>query len=791
MIKRFFTIAFRRIRQDAILSSINIVGLALGIASCLVITLYVWNETHYDTFNKNFENIYRVVEKQDQSGQWYNVAVTPGPLAPVLQSSFPEIVNVTRFGKWSGLLKHASSTIEVKNIQLTDHSIFDMFDFQMMKGDVSNALMQANEIVLTESVATKFFGSDWMKNDHIIGQTITLNKETVFTVVGVVQDPPANSSIQFDALLPLSYLFASDKWSNKWNSNNYHTYVQLKPQTNAVTFQGKIKSLLAKQIDGSKDELQLQPLQDQYLKSTFDFHTDWGKRSSITYIQILIGVAILLLIIACFNFVNLSTARFLKRSMEVGVRKVSGASRTQLALQFLSESFLLSLIAGGVAVMIIVLAMPWIEAITGSPFNDVLTKPVFLTLFVGFIMLISTVAGIYPALSLASVKPGLVLKKADATASGRSIRKGLVVAQFTISLSLIICTIFMYRQFQFIRQQDLGFDKEQLINVRLGGQLGGASVAFKNDIATIPGVLSAAPATISMANVDNSSNMTWDGMQESDKFLVTQANVDPDFIPSLKMELVSGKNFSAQRTNDTSTYILNESAVKRMGFDNNSVLGKQIGFWGAKGRAIGVVKDFNFKPLRTGVEPFIFRYQPQDRYFNMFVKIQPGQTQSVLAQLAKKYKQYEADVPFQYSFVNEDIEAAYKGDRQIVTVLALFAALTILISCLGLFGLSVFSVERRVKEIGIRKVLGATLLSITRLLASDFLKLVLVAVIISTPIAWYAVSKWLQQYAYRTDVSWWIFGLAGVTVLFVAFATVSVQSIRTAAANPVKSLRTE
>ncbi|MEO5891825.1 MAG: ABC transporter permease [Ferruginibacter sp.] len=791
MFRNYFKIAIRGIWKNKVFSSINIIGLALSMACCLVISMYVWNEWQHDKFHKDWRNIYRVTEKQDQAGVLYNVAVTPGPLAPQLQKDFPEIVNAVRFGNWGGLLKNGTHTYEEKNIQLTDNSIFKVFNFPLIKGNPATALQSPGEIVITEKIAEKYFGKDWQTNPAILGETFRFNNEFDFKVAGIAKNLPTNSSIQFDILLPLSYLFNSDKFSYKWNSNNYHTYLQLKPGTNISTFGKKIEQRLHSYNADTKDVMILQPLRDQYLKSAFDFSTDWGKRGNIKYIKIFAGVGFLLLIIACVNFINLSTARSVKRSLEVGIRKVNGASRKQLVLQFLSESLLMAFVAGVLAVFIISCAQPLLESITGVQINTIFLQSMFVPFFLCFIVLIGLLAGLYPALILSAYNPVKVLKKAGGIHFGRRFRQALVIGQFAISVTLIICTSFMYRQLRFIQQKDLGFDKALLLNVRLGGQLAEKPALFMHDIGTIPGVANIAPTTMSLANVENSSYMEWEGMQKDEKFLVTQANVDPGFLPTLNMRLVSGQNFSRQLTNDTANYIVNESAVKRMGYNISNAIGKAVTFWGTKGRIIGVVKDFNFKPLNSAIEPFIFRYQPRERYFSTFIKILPGYSQPVIKQVERLYKKYETEAPFEFSFLDDKINQQYLDDKRTASIILVFANLTIFVGCLGLFGLTVFSAEQRIKEIGIRKVLGAGLASIITLLSKDFLKLVVTAIVIAVPVAWYITGKWLENYAYRISIEWWVFVLTVFSVVGLAAITISIQAIRTAIANPVNALRTE
>ena len=784
-------IAARNIWRNRVFSIVNIMGLSLSIACCISIALYIWNEIHFDDFHRNAANIFRVTEKQNQAGTLYNVAVTPGPLAPALQKDFPEIENTVRLGYWSGTLRYSHQSFEEKNIQLTENSFFSVFNFPLLKGNRKTALASPGDIVLTERTAEKYFGKEWASNPAILGQRFRLNNETDFTVAGIAKNPPANSSIQFDVLLPLLYYFQSDEWANKWDANNFHTYLQLKPGTQLSAFEKKISRQLQAYHPPTKDLVQLQPLKAQYLYSSFDFKTDWGRRSNIKYINIFAGVGILLLIIACVNFINLSTARSVKRSMEVGIRKVNGATRGQLIRQFLSESVLLAGIAGVLAIIMVSALQPALSSMAGSAIDTSLSRSMILPFLVLFVLVIGLLAGLYPAFFLSAFNPARVLKKTGSTQSGKWFRQALVVGQFTVAVTLISCTFFMYRQLRYIQQKDLGFDKTQLVSLRLGGQLKEKAALYKHELESIAGVTAAAPATMSLVDVENSAYLEWEGMKEEDKFLITQSNADPDFIPALGMQLLYGNNFSWQKAGDTASYIVNEAAVKKMGLSYDSIIGKNVRFYGAKGTIIGIVKDFHFKPMSTGIAPFILRYQPWSRYFNLFVRIAPGKTRDVLLQAEKIYKKYEATAPFEFSFVSDRLEASYKDEKRTAGFILLFANLSIFIGCLGLFGLTVFSAEQRIKEIGIRKVLGAGMLSVTGLLSKDFLQLVIIAIAIAVPAAWYSSSKWLNNYAYRINIDWWVFVWVALLVTGIAFVTISFQAIKAAMANPVKTLRTE
>jgi predicted permease len=795
MLYNYFKIAFRNLWRNKSFSAINVIGLALGMAVCILIGLYVTNECSYDRFHTRFDRIYRVVETQKQADGMHPVAVTPGPLAAALQSDFAEVEKTARIGSWHGLLQHEATAVD-ENILIVDGSLFEVFDFPMVSGNPRKLLANPDEVILTEKMAAVLFGSDW-KRKGIIGQTIVLTDTQTrpVKVVGVARNLPANSHIQTDVFLSFKTLEKYDEWSMKWNSNSYHTYLLLHSQADNSGFGKKLSGYLKKYDVDAETLLQLQPLADIYLRSVFDFQTDWGNRNDITYIYLFTSIGLLVLIIAVFNFVNLATARATQRGKEVGVRKISGASQHHLIFQFLIETLLVVSLASGLALIMAHSLLPLVNDLSGKNLSLPVASVTFGAIVLVFGCVTALLAGLYPAFVLSSFQPTRVLKGVFTVRSGKLFRKALVVGQFALSITLIISTWVIYRQLQFVQNKKLGFDKEQLVYVRLKGDLRGKSHLLTNDYKKLAGVASAAATTSTLVDVTNSSGMEWEGQQPKDEFLITQVNVDPDFISTVKATLVAGRNFSYAIASDTSdvkgAYLINETAAKRMGWTAEEAIGKTVKFWGFPGSIVGVVKDFHFRSLRVKIEPLILRFRPKEFYFQALVKVKPSLLKQTLAQLSGIYAKYEPTQPFSYGFVDQDMERLYGNEQRTRSILMVFSVLTIFISCLGLFGLASFTAEQRTKEIGIRKVLGASVTSIMQLLSRDFLKLVLIAFGVAIPLAWYISTRWLQDFAYKTAVSWWIFAATGVLALLIALLTISFQAVKAAIANPVKSLRSE
>jgi predicted permease len=799
MLQNYLKIALRQLWHNRLYSLLNIGGLALGMACCLLIGLYVYDEFSYDRFHTNYDHIYRIVEKQKQPDGIFDVAVTPGPLAPALAKDFPDVEQATRVGRWPGLLTQGRQSVEPEQMLIVDASFFSLFSFPLLAGNPRAVFQSPDEIIFSEAMAKRFFGENWQKR-NVLGQSVKLNNEQTLTLVGVAQNPPTRSHIQFDVLLPFKWVERYDEWGYKWNSNNYHTYVQLRPgtgseATNALAFSDKIRGRLKQYDAGNETQLLLQPLSAIYLYSTFAFQTDWGKRSDITYIRIFVAVALIVLLIAVINFVNLATARASKRAKEVGVRKTIGAQQSSLIMQFLGEALLMTGLASALSLLMADVLLPQFNDLAGKDIHIPYQLPAFWFTLATLTLIISTLTGLYPAFFLSSFRPARVLKGIVDIRAGRSFRQSLVVWQFTLSLVLAISAVFIYQQLAYMQNAKLGFDKSQLLYVRLKGDLRGKALLLKDEVRQLPGVAQVSVATSNLVDVSNETNIEWQGQIPKDEFLITQMNVDADFMNMTGMTLASGRNFSSQLTADTSsrfgTYLINETAAKRMGWTPATAIGKTVTFWGTKGKIIGVLRDFHFQPLRVAIKPFIFRFRPKDFYFTLLVKTNPGTVSRTLIDITKVYKKLDPNHPISYGFVDQDLDAQYRTEQRTGRSILYFSILTILVSCLGLFGLAAFTAEQRTKEIGVRKVLGASVASIVTLLSKDFLKLVILAVLIASPIAWWAMTTWLQDFAYKIDIAWWVFALAGLLAVSIALLTVSVQSLKAALANPMNSLRSE
>ncbi len=794
MIKSYIKIALRNLIRGKAYSIINIGGLAIGLSCSIAIGLYIWDEYSFDRFHTNYKNIYRVVEQQNQAGTIYDIAVTPGPLAPALKIDFAEVQQTCRIGMGlqAEILQVGEKTFEPEEVLVVDNSFFSLFNFRLIQGNMQKALLGSDEIVITETMAARIFGPEWQHSDSLLGQQIQISDGRVLTLSGVAQNPPTNSHIQFDVLLSCHFdeLKSSEAFYN-WDSNNYHTYVCLNPDANAVTLSKKLAKLLNKYSNDTSTILKLQPLSDIYLYSDFDFQTDWSKTSNIVYIQIFIAVGVIVLMIALFNFINLSTARAVNRAKEVGVRKVSGAFHKQLITQFLNEALIMVSLAVCIALFILQFVLLLLNDITGKSLVIPFTEQWFQLALVGFTLLVSILAGTYPAFYLSGFKPAKVLKGSLAIQSGQIFRKILVVVQFTFSVLLINATIVIYKQLVFLKNKDLGFDQSQLVYVTMKNKLGSKALLLKADLENETSIDRVACSSSDLVNVNNSTgNISWEGKGPNDKILITHMNITPDFLATTGMKLSAGRNFDPAFSTDTSSaYLINETAAKRMGWSPDQAVGKTIRFSNIEGKIIGVVKDFHFRPMTVSIDPLLFRYWPREQYSGLFVKV--IQVPDGMSAIKKVYKKYDSQTSPNYQFVNQELENQYRAQQTTSRIVLYFSILAIVLSCLGLYGLATYTAEQRTKEIGVRKVLGASITSILNLLSKDFLKLVVIAIVIASTFAWWGMSQWLNGFAYKVRIDSWIFIFSGLAAISISLLTVSYQSIKVALMNPVNNLRSE
>jgi putative ABC transport system permease protein len=816
MIQNYFKVVWRNLMKNKIFSFINIFGLAIGLTCCLLISLYIFNELSYDKHHKNIHELYQLGTVFVKDAKDDRTANTPAPMAEAMKQEFPEIEQTTRimalFAEVKTLLQYKGDTGEPKSFYeskgyMADPSFFKLFTYHFMEGNPETALENSNKIVLSEEIAKKFFGNQPALN-KLIHVSSNTNGDSTFTVSGVFR--PANKPSQIDARFFLSIKGGNmenfiSRQTDMVGNNMFNTFFMLKPGSNAKKLEAKFPAFVTKYIGeglkaaGFYKKQFLIPVQDIHLHSGMS--NNISQTGSTTYLYILISIAVFTLLIACINFMNLSTARSSKRSAEVGIRKVLGAEKKSLIRQFLGESLLMSLIAFVFALLITALLLPAFSQVAGKSLS--LNFSEHWVIFVGFLLLsvvTGLFAGIYPAFYLSSFQPVKVLKgKLANSLSVISLRKGLVVFQFVISVLLIIASVVIGHQMSYMRSIDLGFAKDQQIVIPLrSNSAKNIYASLKNEIRNNPQVQQTG-ATLYYPGIMNPSDigLYMEGKTVHDMKLVHTNVVDESLLQTLDIKAIAGRIFSEEFPADTNNRIIvNQAAIKEIGFPSaQKAIGSKVYFdWRGQSynyTIIGVVKDFHFQDLHVPIAPYAFFLNNKPYYNYIIVHSKAADVSPVLKSIQASWHKLNPNEPFEYSFLDEDFQKNYEAENRLSAIVGYFTLIAILISCLGLFGLGSFSAEQRTKEIGIRKVLGASVSGIVALLSKDFLKLVIIAIVIASPIAWWAMNKWLQEFAYRTDISWWIFVIAGIGALLIALLTVSFQAIKVAITNPVKSLRTE
>ena len=767
-------------------SALNIIGLSIGLAVTTLILLWINLELSFDGFHTNKNQIYEVNNQYSIGGDLITWNATPKIMGPTIKKDYPEVEYVSRVNYDMPLL-FSKDELRLKALgNIVDPDFLRMFSFPLLKGDIGTALNEVNSVVITQSLAKKLFG-----NENPIGKTVKIHNSINFNITGVLENLPQNTQFNFEYLIPWSIMKQLGWDDENWGNNSVTTYVMLKKGTKYADFSSKIKNLRETYDKESPDMITyLYPFSRTYLHSKFENGKEVGGK--IELIRLFGIIAIIILIIACINFMNLSTARSEKRAKEVGVRKVVGAKKSALIAQFIGESILISFISAILALGIVLLALPSFNTLIGKDLILDLSNAWFWTAFLTIILFTGILAGSYPALYLSSFKPSSVLK--GTFKKGNTLvtpRKALVVLQFSVAIVLVTATIIIRQQLQKVQDRQLGYAKNNLIYSVMEGDTEKNYDLIKEELLTSGTALSVtktgSPITESWSN---SWGMKWKGKKEDDKTLILRLTADNAIAQTLGLELVEGRDFDLQKhPTDSTGLILNEAAAKHMAFDNP--LGQIVKDNGIDWHVVGVVKDFVFNSPFQKIEPLMI--EGAKAWFDV-IHIKFNNVNSTSENLAKTkaiFKKYNQEYPFNYEFVDLEYSKKFSDQQRTEKLAGLFTLFTILISCLGLFGLVAYMAENRIKEIGVRKVLGATVTSITTLLSKDFLKLVFLACCISIPISWYAMHNWLQDFEYRITISWWTFLLAGVLALLIAFLTVSFQSIKAAMSNPVKSLRTE
>lgn len=801
MFKNYLTTAWRLLLKNKIYSAINIIGLAIGMAACIAIMLFVSYERSFDGMHS--KNIYRLNEVQQFEGMVASqkVSLSMYPMGPTLQQEFPEIKNFTRvISNAKRPINYGDKRLYIEQIFVVDSTFLQIFDFKLIKGDRQTALQGPKSIVLTQETAEKFFG----KADPI-GKTLHAygGDTTTMVVTGILEDVPANSHLQFDALLSVSTVARPD-WMNNWGGNWLRTYFELADGTDQAALERKFPAYLRKYMaegDNWKNyQLFLLPLQDVHDKAS-DIGLDElnYRKFDGNYTRVFFIIALIVLLIACVNFINLSTARSAERALEVGVRKSVGASYGQLGLQFMGESILVSFLALLVAIALVWVFLPAINNLSDREMSFNLFRDGQLTLsLVGGALLLGVLSGLYPAVYLSSFRPVVVLKEKVQSGKGKGwLRNTLVVGQFACAIFLIIATVLTMKQLLFMKNRATGFDREQVVNVTLGRGGDDKYGTLKKDLLNNSLILGVTAAQDELGSHLDQSGVEFIGDGPKRELTSTRLIVDPDYLSLYKIELAEGRNFSKEKEGNGREYIINEALAKELlkdtpGKDNSFLLGKRFGFGiDSAAQIVGIAKDFNFNTLHNKVET-MFMFNMVDWGFStLSVKINGAKTRESLALIQSIWEKNCPGVPFEYEFLDDHFDEIYRADSQVSTIVGILAVLAIIISCLGLFGLASFTTAQRTKEIGIRKVLGATTSGITALLAKDFLRLVIIAILIASPLAYYLMHEWLKDFAYRINIQWWIFAIAAVSAVVIAFLAVGFQSVKAALANPVKSLRSE
>lgn len=787
MLRNYFNTALRNLFKNKAFSLINILGLGLGMACSLMIWLWVQDEKMMDAFHGNEANLYTIYERQYHDGMVDGTYNTPGPLADELKIVFPEVKYATGLSSDKLLVFEANGKVLKQPGAFASSDFFNVFSYKVIAGQPETAIKNTVDIAISRKMADTFFGSP----TEALGQTLRFANKKDLKVSAVFENVPPHSSLKFDFILNWATFYEEHSWAKEWGNNSPGTHIVLREGTDPKAFESKIKDFIDtyNKQENFVIRLALQKHSEVYLHSNFKDGELAGGR--IQYVNIFTVVAVFVLFIACINFMNLTSARSIRRAKEISVRKVIGALRGALIRQFIGEALMIVTVAFIIALLLVALALPTFNTITLKQISLPLNQTNFwvsvllLTLITGF------VSGSYPALYLSSFNPVSTFKGALKFGRGAVwFRKGLVVFQFTLSIMLIIGTIVISRQLHYIQSMHLGYDRENLIFVQLEGDLGLKYDVYKQEVMTQPGIKYVSRMSQPPTDIQNGTGgVQWDGKDPSTMLQFTQASVGYEFIKTLNIQMSHGRDFSESHATDATGYIINEAALKVIGYDDP--IGKPLTFWGKKGPIVGVTKDFHFSSLHHKINPMILRLEEKVPYGWALIRTEPGKTKEAVHSLAAIHKELNPQFPFTYKFSDEEYQKLYGSEQIVETLSNALASLAIFISCLGLLGLAMFTAEQRTKEIGIRKILGASITSLFGLLSKELFLLIAISLLVASPLAWYVMQDWLEAYAYHVTIGLWMFLFAGTITILIALLTISFQTLRALFVNPVNSLRSE
>jgi len=790
MLKSFFKTTIRTLLKNKTYSLLNIMGLAIGIACTGLIFLWVEDEVNFDAVNVKKDRIYMALNNWPNNGKISTFASTPGPLGPAMKAEITGVANVARYteGDATLLFKIGERSIYASG-NYADSTIFSIFTMPFVQGNAVSAFKQPNSIVLTEKTVKKFFGA----NQNVIGKTLRVDNSQDFMVTGVIKDFPENTSLQFEWLCPFEPYFKNRPWMQEWGHNNVITFVELDNNTNLTAVNRQLHSFIKKFEADALPSTFLFSMNDWHLR--FDFEN--GKQTGggrIQYVHLFTIIAWIILFLACINFMNLATARSEKRSKEVGVRKVLGSGKKRLVLQFIGEAMFMSLLAVVASTFIMSLALPLFNTITQKNLSLNFSSPVHMLVLAAITIVCGLVAGSYPSLYLSSFNPVFVLKGIKLkNSSAGVIRKDLVIMQFTTSIVLIISTVIVYQQIQHVKKRDLGYNKNNLLETDLQGDMGKNFNAIKQDLLNTGAVDNAALFDHELVHSGNNTfGFKWKGKDPKSKQLISQRYVSPEMLSTAGIKIIQGRDFKANPAADSNNVIITESLAKVMNMQ--TVIGQTIQNGNATYNIVGVVKDMVYGNMYGNTsDPIVFystaHYEDESLMYIRLKSTIP--TESALAKVEAVIKKHNPAYPFNYRFTDDVFNQLFLSEALVSKLSRVFAALAIIICGLGLFGLAAYTAERRIKEIGIRKVLGASVTGLATMLSTEFLKLVMVSALLAFPIAWFAMHAWLQNYAYHVDIQWWVFAAAGAAAILIAIATISYQAIKAALMNPVRAIKAE